>query len=76
VIWSLRKYRNLTFGAHIVVYSDHNPLAYITEGMTKSSKLMRWALALQEFDIEFKYCPGRKNVVADCLSRFFDGDGD
>ena len=76
MIWSLRKYRNLTFGAHIVVYSDHNPLAYITEGMTKSSKLMRWALALQEFDIEFEYCPGRKNVVADCLSRFFDGDGD
>ena len=41
VIWSLRKYRKLTFGSYIVVYSDLNPLTYITEGLTNSSKLMR-----------------------------------
>ena len=72
VIWSLQKFRNLTFGAHIIVYSDHNPLTFVTEGLTKSAKLMRWALALQEYNIEFRYRPGSKNVVADCLSRLCD----
>ena len=75
VIWSFTEVPyNLTLGSHIVVYSDHNPLTYITEGLTKSSKLMRWSLALQEFDIEFKCAPGVQNVVADCLLRFCDGD--
>jgi len=30
---------------------------------------MRWALALQEFQIEFKYWKGKCNLAADCLSR-------
>jgi len=31
--------------------------------------LLRWALALQEFDIDVKYTKGSQNVVADFLSR-------
>ena len=53
----------------IVLYCDHNPLPYITEIAPKSDKLMRWALALQEYSIVFKYHPGHKNIVADYLSR-------
>jgi len=30
---------------------------------------MRWALALQEFDVSFKYKEGKRNTAADCLSR-------
>ena len=30
---------------------------------------MRWALALQEFSVTFKYRAGRAYVAADCLSR-------
>lgn len=30
---------------------------------------MRWSLAMQEFDVVFKYKPGRENLAADCLSR-------
>ena len=54
---------------HCDIYSDHNPLAYITESSTKSAKLMRWLLSLQSYNVTFKYKEGRKNVVADCLSR-------
>ena len=52
----------------------------MTEATPKSSKLMRWSLALQEFDSEFHYRYGKFNEVADCLSRMvqaknFGNDG-
>jgi len=52
-----------------VVFCDHNPLQYIRESATKSAKLLRWSLALAEFDMEIKYTKGSENVVADYLSR-------
>jgi len=69
-IWALQKFRNWIFGQPTtVIYSDHNPLTYITEFNTKSAKLMRWLLSVQSYNVTFKYKEGRKNVVADCLSR-------
>ena len=68
-LWSLQKYRSWLFGAVITVHSDHNPLTYLTDSAPKSAKLMRWALALQEFNVTFKFKPGRSNEAADCLSR-------
>jgi len=50
------------------IYCDHNPLQYIRECALKSAKLLRWALALQEFDVDIKYTKGSQNVVADYLS--------
>ena len=72
VIVALRKYRQWLIGSSVYVYSDHNPLSFLTESVSKNSKLMRWALALQQFSIVFHYYPGKKNVVADCLSRLPD----
>jgi len=39
------------------------------DATSKSPKLMRWALALQQYDVTFRYKDGRKNIVANCLSR-------
>jgi hypothetical protein len=69
VIWALRKFRSWLFLSKIIVFSDHNPLTFLTESAPKSAKLARWALALQEFNIDFRYGPGRKNMAADFLSR-------
>ena len=66
---ALKRYRNWLFGSQVTVYSDHNPLTYITECAPKSAKLMRWALALQEYNVKFAYREGKNNVAADCLSR-------
>ena len=68
-LWSLNRFKQWIFGKEITLYSDHNPITYLTEAAPKSSKLMRWALALQEFKLTFKYRAGNTNVVADCLSR-------
>jgi len=69
VIWALNRFRNLIFGSLVSVYCDHNPLQYIRQCAPKSARLLRWALALQEFNIEFHYKKGSQNVVADWLSR-------
>ena len=69
VTWMLEKFRQWICLSKIIVFSDHNPLKYLTEAAPKSAKLTRWILALQEFNTEFRYCPGSKNVVADFLSR-------
>jgi len=37
---ALRKYRQWVFGAKIVIFSDHNPLTFLTESAPKSAKLM------------------------------------
>jgi len=62
-------YRNWLFGADVVVYSDHNPVTYLTEASPKSANLMWRALAIQEFNVKFCYKPGNRNTAADCLCR-------
>ena len=39
-----------------------------------NGRIYRWALKLSEFHFEIVYRAGKKNGVADCLSRCF-GDG-
>ena len=57
------------FRNKVIVHSDHNPLTFLTASAPESSKLMRWSLALAQFDIEFRYKAGKENVAADALSR-------
>jgi len=68
-IWALDHFRNRIFGKPMTVFTDHNPITYLTEAVPKSAKLMRWALAIQQHDVTFRYKAGKANVVADCLSR-------
>lgn len=51
-----------------IVYSDHYPLNFVEALKTKNARLARWALILQEKNIEI-HVPGKLNVVADALSR-------
>jgi len=66
---AVKKYREWLFGSKIIIHSDYNALTFMTESAPKSSKLMRWSLALAEYDIEFKYHAGKLNLAADSLSR-------
>ena len=53
----------------IVIYSDHNPLRYLSKFREKNQRLTRWSLYLQEFSLEIKHIKGKENVIADFLSR-------
>ena len=69
VLLALRRYSCLILGSKVLVVCDHNPITYLTASAPKSAKLVRWSLALAEFEIEFKYRAGKLNVAADALSR-------
>lgn len=69
VVWSLNKYHDIIFGAHVTVFTDHNPLLYLLQNTTHSAKLTRWSLSIQQYDVSFEHIKGKKNVLADGLSR-------
>ena len=68
-LWGLQKFKHWLFGTSVTLYSDHNPLTFLTRTTSKSSKLVRWSLALQEYNVTFCYKSGITNEVADCASR-------
>ena len=53
----------------IKVYTDHNPLTFLKTMKNKNQRLVRWSLALQEYNLEIQHIPGSENVIADALSR-------
>ncbi|KAL1275959.1 hypothetical protein QQF64_035582 [Cirrhinus molitorella] len=61
----------LSSGNRIIVYTDHNPLTFLSRMSNSNQRLMRWALIVQEFDLDIRYKKGPENIVADALSRAF-----
>lgn len=53
----------------IKVYTDHNPLVFLSRMHNHNQRLMRWSLMVQGFNLEIVHKRGSQNVVADTLSR-------
>jgi hypothetical protein len=77
VLTALQRFKTWIFGCKIHVHCDHNPLSYLTDSASESPRLLRWAMALQSYDIEFHYSAGKSALmsVPDCLSRMGPDDG-
>lgn len=71
VLEALQRFKCWIFCYPINVWCDHNPLSYLTDTTPKSPRLLRWALALQAYDLSFHYKSGASSAMAaaDCLSR-------
>ena len=56
---------------HLDVYKrqDHKSISFLKRCKLSHGRLTRWILLLQEYDLKWEYIHGRKNVVADVLSR-------
>ena len=62
----LQEYRNILFGASIVIETDHKNLI---QRDLKSLRLLHWRLLIEDFAPKLVYIQGEKNIVADNLSR-------
>ncbi|GFW30456.1 retrovirus-related Pol polyprotein from transposon 297 [Trichonephila clavipes] len=69
VIWALNKFKTYFGSLPVKIITDHAALTNPTNGKNLSSWMIRWALKLSEFNIEWEHQPGVENVVADVLSR-------
>lgn len=53
----------------VVTYTDHNPLVFLSRMYNHNQRLMRWALIVQDYNLEIHHKKGSENVLADALSR-------
>ena len=66
IVETLKAFESILMGNRIIVHTDHLNLLY---KKLASARLVRWRMLLEEFGPEFKHIEGKKNVVADALSR-------
>ena len=52
---------------HFLIRTDHRNLTFMS--LDSNAMVIRWYIALQEFDYSIEFVPGRENDVADTLSR-------
>ncbi|MGH3055234.1 MAG: RNase H-like domain-containing protein, partial [Gaiellaceae bacterium] len=67
IIETLKEYRGILLGFPLYIYTDHKNLTF--KNFT-SDRVNRWRLLMEEYNYNFSYLPGKKNTIADALSRF------
>uniref|UniRef100_A0A0N5BU31 RNA-directed DNA polymerase n=1 Tax=Strongyloides papillosus TaxID=174720 RepID=A0A0N5BU31_STREA len=70
IILCLRKFRNRFLGRCIEWFCDNKPLIMmINKGVSENVQYNAWLCEISMYDIKFQYYPGKKNILADYLSR-------
>lgn len=69
VVWGIQKFHQYLYGQEFILETDHQPLTYLNKSKTENSRLMRWALQLQQYRFRIVAIKGSENVGADYLSR-------
>lgn len=67
---AIEKFRPYVEGTRFTLITDSSALSFIMNSKWKaSSKLSRWSMLLQQYDMAIKHRKGSENVVPDALSR-------
>jgi hypothetical protein len=69
VVHALKTWRYYLDGTHFIVYTDHATLQHFPTQPKLTRRQARWMELLQEYDFDFRYKPGKDNIVPDALSR-------
>ena len=65
-MFAFDKFRPYLIGNKVIVHTDHSAIKYLMTKRDAKTRLIRWVLLLQEFDMEIKIKKGIENLVADC----------
>jgi len=72
VIWALTNGGISFYSPKFIFQRPSTVVFFDTDHAKEQLKLIRWSLALQEYDINFSYVPGKNNCVADMASRLVE----
>ena len=69
LVWAVQKFYVYLYGKEFILQTDHEPLVYLNKAKLLNSRIMRWALVLQEYRFTLQSIKGKHNVGADYMSR-------
>ena len=69
IMHALTKFSQYLVGSKFMVKTDHNSLKYFLEQKDLSERQYKWVTKVQAFNFDIEYVKGKKNIVADALSR-------
>ncbi|GJR12314.1 reverse transcriptase domain-containing protein [Tanacetum coccineum] len=69
VVYAFEKFQPYLILSKSIVYTDHSDLKYLMNKQDAKSRLLRWVLLQQEFDITIRDKKGSENLAANHLSR-------
>lgn len=69
IVWAVKYFRPYLYGQHFKILTDHKPLIYLFNMKDPSSRLIKFRMALEEYNFEIQYIKGSDNAAADALSR-------
>jgi RNase H-like domain found in reverse transcriptase len=69
VVNATKVFQNWIYGRKVLLQSDHRPLAYLDSMANSNSRLTRWSLWLDQFNLEYSFKRGVDNYNVDALTR-------
>lgn len=69
IVEGIKNYHVYLASQPFKIFTDHAALKWLNNVKQSTGKLARWAVLLQGYKYEIHYKPGKKNEVADALSR-------
>ena len=68
LVWGLEHFKTYCKGHPCTVITDHNALTYLVANKeSTNSRITRWILRLQPYNLKVKYIKGEHNYAADLL---------
>jgi len=74
IIWGIRKFEPYLQGVKFELQTDHRPLTHMNSAKFANSRVLRWTMYLQNFDMRVESVKGQDNIGADFLSRAIKQD--
>lgn len=72
IVWALEACDGFVRGREVEIHCDHRNLIWMQS--KKTGKIARWVSRLTEYNITIHYIEGKRNMVADFLSRYVEDD--